>query len=139
MIPAAFVEVDAFPLTPNGKINRHALPEPPAYRAELAADFVAPRSESERIVADIWCEVLAVDSVGVHENFFALGGHSLLATRVLARMRQAFEVELNLRTIFELPTVAGLARAIDEMPRDDMPAEPALKALDRDLHRVVRP
>jgi acyl carrier protein len=136
MVPAAFVTVEEFPLTPNGKIDRDALPEPPAHQAALDDDFVEPASETEQIIADIWCDILSLESVGATENFFALGGHSLLATRVLARMRQTFEVELTLRTVFEHPTVAGLARAVESGQRESVPA---LTALDRSQNRVALP
>ena len=137
MVPAAFMAVTEFPLTPNGKIDRDRLPEPPAHDAELSTDFVEPRSGTERVVADIWCDVLSLESVGADENFFELGGHSLLATRVLARMRQRFEIELTLRTIFEFPTVAGLAMAVDDAgARDGAGDVPALRPVDRSRHRV---
>ena len=124
------------PLTPNGKVDRASLPEPPVHDAE-AVRSVAPRTENERILAEIWCEVLSVDAVGVHEDFFALGGHSLLATRVLARMREAFDIEVGLRAIFEFSTVAGLARVVDEAkPAEDTLALPALQS-GRPLRRLA--
>jgi amino acid adenylation domain-containing protein len=113
MIPAAFVRLDAMPLTPNGKVNRQALPAPQYTRIELEGPFVAPRTHAETQVAAIWTEILKLDRVGVYDNFFALGGHSLLATQVVSRLRLAFpHVELPLRLLFEMPTVAGLALAI---------------------------
>ena len=127
------------PLTPNGKVDRASLPEPPVHDAEAVEGFVAPRTENERILAEIWCEVLSVDAVGVHEDFFALGGHSLLATRVLARMREAFDIEVGLRAIFEFSTVAGLARVVDEAkPAEDTLALPALRAVGRAGDRLRR-
>jgi hypothetical protein len=137
MVPSAIVQLDAMPLTPNGKVDRALLPDPPVHDAEAVESFVAPRSENERILAEIWCEVLSLDAVGVHENFFALGGHSLVATRVLARMREAFDVEVGLRAIFEFPTVAGLARVVDETtPEHDQAVVPVLQSVDRDRYRV---
>jgi amino acid adenylation domain-containing protein/non-ribosomal peptide synthase protein (TIGR01720 family) len=120
MIPSAFVMLDALPLTPNGKVNRQALPAP-AFAAELEADAVAPRNPVEEVLASIWSAVLGLESLSVHDNFFALGGHSLLATQVIARVRAAFHVELPLRRLFELPTIAGMAGSI----------ETAMKACDR--------
>ncbi len=113
MTPSAFVLLDAFPLTPNGKVNRNALPAPDWTHA--AATHTAPRTTAEAMLAEIWQDVLGAPRVGVHDNFFALGGHSLLATRVISRAQQAFEVAIPLRAIFEAPTVAGLAAAIESI------------------------
>ncbi|HEX2273703.1 MAG TPA: condensation domain-containing protein, partial [Acidimicrobiales bacterium] len=113
MVPTAFVPVDAFPQTPNGKIDRAALPPPPHTRPDLATEWVAPRSPSEEALASIWSEVLGFEGVGVHDDFFELGGHSLLATQVVARAREAFARDLPLRAIFERPTVAALAELVD--------------------------
>jgi acyl carrier protein len=112
MVPSAFVTLDALPLTPNGKVDRRALPAPEG-RPEVTA-FVAPRTPIEEAVAAIWCELLRLDRVGVHDNFFELGGHSLLATRVIARVREVFEVELPLRALFQQPTIAEFAVRISE-------------------------
>jgi amino acid adenylation domain-containing protein len=118
MIPSVFVLVDALPLTPNGKIDRKALPLPDGRRAELGQEWVAPRTEIEELVAQIWCEVLKLDKIGVFDNFFDLGGHSLLGTRVVARLRATFDIDLPLRKLFELPTVAGLAAHVDVLHRN---------------------
>ncbi len=112
MIPAAFVRVDTLPLTPNGKVDRVRLPAPDWTQATTA--HVAPRTPTEETLAEIWQNVLGVPQVGVHDNFFALGGHSLLATRVISRVQQAFQIAIPLRAIFEAPTVAGLAAAVEE-------------------------
>ena len=111
MIPAAFVFVDSLPLTPNGKINRSALPLPGPIRPELQRTFVAPRTPLEASLATIWAELLHLDRVGVHDNFFDLGGHSLLATQVMSRIRDAFQIDIPLRALFEQPTVEELAIA----------------------------
>ncbi len=113
MVPAVFMLLDAFPLTANGKVNRHALPTPDDRRPELDEAFVACRTPTEELLAEIWAQVLGVERVGVHDNFFQLGGHSLLATQVVSRIREAFQVEMPLRRLFEAPTVAGLAESID--------------------------
>jgi amino acid adenylation domain-containing protein/FkbM family methyltransferase len=110
MIPAAFVVLDKLPLSPNGKIDRRALPAPEAPYVEN--DFVAPRDQREEMIAGIWAAVLNVDHVGIHQNFFDLGGHSLLATQVIARLNEAFHVDLPLRSLFESPTVAALAERV---------------------------
>ncbi|HYG09090.1 MAG TPA: non-ribosomal peptide synthetase, partial [Pyrinomonadaceae bacterium] len=115
MVPSSFVILDAVPLTPNGKVNRRALPLPDQARPELEQAFVAPQTELEQVVAGVWREVLGIERVGVDDNFFELGGHSLLATQVVARLSEAFEVELPLRTIFESPTVSGLVATMLQM------------------------
>jgi hypothetical protein len=87
MVPSAFVALDAFPLTPNGKVDRKALPAP-QFAAARSRDFVAPRDPVEELLASIWQELLGIERVGIHDDFFELGGHSLLATRVIARVQQ---------------------------------------------------
>jgi len=112
MVPSAFVTLEALPLTPNGKVDRKALPavDPLDFRAE--DDFVAPRGPLEEQLAEIWRQVLGLVKVGVHDDFFELGGHSLVATRVISRVREDFGVELSLLSLFEAPTIEGLATAI---------------------------
>lgn len=114
MIPSAFVFLDTLPLTPNGKVDRKALPVPDSSRAGLEESYVPPRTVVEEIIAGIWGEVLKVEKVGIHDNFFELGGHSLLATQVMSRLREALQVDLPLRTLFEVPTVAELALNIEQ-------------------------
>ncbi|MCG8671304.1 MAG: amino acid adenylation domain-containing protein [Pseudomonadales bacterium] len=109
MVPGVLVELDAWPLTPNGKIDRKALPEPSLVAQE---GMVAPRNDSEEKIADIWCQVLNLSEVSVTANFFDLGGHSLLATQVVSRLRQAFGVELSVRSLFESPTIEALVNVI---------------------------
>jgi amino acid adenylation domain-containing protein/thioester reductase-like protein len=113
MVPSAFVVLDILPLTPNGKVDRQALPLPAPTRLGLEQPFVAPRTPTEKALARIWAEVLRIERVGIHDNFFALGGHSLLTTQVAFRARHAFQVELPLHCLFEAPTVVGLAQVID--------------------------
>jgi hypothetical protein len=114
MVPSAIVMLDAFPLTPNGKIDTRALPAPADARAQLGVTYVRPRTPAEETLAEIWRTVLSLDRVGIHDNFFELGGHSLLAIRVMARMQDAFHTTLPLRTLFERPTVEELALAITQ-------------------------
>jgi amino acid adenylation domain-containing protein len=112
MIPSAFLLLDALPLMANGKIDRRALPAPNQSRPELEQSYQAPRTPVEQAVAEIWAEVLKVKEIGVHDNFFDLGGHSLLATQVISRVRGGFQVNMPLRTLFEMPTIAELSNAI---------------------------
>jgi acyl carrier protein len=119
MIPSFFVIMDSLPLTPNGKLDRKALPVPEAGLANFEESFVAPRTPSEKMLAGIWCHVLGQKKVGIHDNFFELGGHSLLATQVMSHLRKAFEVELPLRSLFEAPTISGLAIRIAQRQAED--------------------
>jgi amino acid adenylation domain-containing protein len=132
MVPAAFVTLAALPLTPNGKVDRQALPAPEAIAA--AADgWIAPRTPIEEMVAGIWGEILQVSRVERDGDFFALGGHSLLATRVIARVREAFGVELPMRALFEAPTLAALAERIEALVRAGFSlAAPPIVAVSRD-------
>jgi amino acid adenylation domain-containing protein len=118
MLPAAFVLLDTLPLTLNGKVNHTALPIPDQTRSDLAGAYVAPRTPIEEVLVGIWADVLRLRQIGVEDNFFGLGGHSLLATQVIARLREAFQVELPVRALFEAPTPAGLAERIATARRD---------------------
>jgi hypothetical protein len=106
MIPAAWVVLDELPLTPNGKVDRHRLPEP---QMSDPLRYVAPRTPTEEVLAQIWAEVLKLDQVGVEEDFFELGGHSLLATQVITRVRNATQLDVEVRTLFEAPTITEFA------------------------------
>lgn len=114
MIPSIFVSLESMPLTPSGKVDRKALPRPEISREKLAGAYVAPRNETEEKLAQIAARLLNLEKVGVEDNFFELGGHSLLATRFISQIREAFQVELPLRDLFEAPTVAGLAERIKQ-------------------------
>jgi amino acid adenylation domain-containing protein len=114
MVPAVFVLLDAMPLTPNGKIDRRALPVPDQGRPEHGETSVPPRTLVEEVLAEIWGEVLRVEQIGIHDNFFDLGGHSLSATRVMSRVRDAFQVEVSLRSLFEKPTLGEFAVVITQ-------------------------
>jgi acyl carrier protein len=112
MVPAYYLLVEFIPLTPNGKVDRHGLPN--LNLQDLAgANFVEPVSEVEKVVAEIWQSVLKVEQVGLNDNFFNLGGHSLLATRVLARVKATYQMELPLRSLFEDPTLGNMTKYIE--------------------------
>jgi len=108
MVPSAFVPLDRLPLTANGKLAREALPAPAADRTP-GTTFLAPRSEMEKTIAAIWADVLGVDQVGVHDNFFDLGGHSLLLAKVMPRIQETITKELTMLNLFEYPTISELA------------------------------
>ncbi|MDJ0843783.1 amino acid adenylation domain-containing protein [Crocosphaera sp.] len=111
MIPAAFVTLESFPLTPNGKIDYRALP---AHNfSAFQRKYVAPRTPTEEIIANIWKQVLSLKSVGIHDNFFELGGHSLLGTQIISRIRDSLKIEVSLKLLFECPTIAELSEHIE--------------------------
>jgi acyl carrier protein len=112
MIPTAIVAMDALPLTPTGKVNRLVLPEPGSSLRELAGSIVPPRNPMESDLARIWEDILQVEQIGVHDNFFDLGGHSLLATRAVSRIHQEFHVDLKLTQFFDMPTISELAEGL---------------------------
>ena len=112
LVPNTFVVLDSLPLTPNGKCDRRSLPAPETQ--ELSDHYIAPQSPTEEILAQIWAQVLKIERVGKEDNFFELGGHSLLATQVMSRLRETFQVELPLRSLFTAPTIAALALEIEQ-------------------------
>jgi aryl carrier-like protein len=119
MVPGVMVVMDALPRTPNGKIDRRALPD----AAEAGHEYVAPRTPEEEVLAAVWAEVLGVERVGVHDHFFELGGHSLLVMQVVARVRQSLGVDLPVRTLFESPTLEAAAAALVEIQLAQVSAE----------------
>ena len=121
MVPSTFVFLDVFPLTPNGKVDRKALPVPRVGR--VIDQYVAPHRVVEEILAGIWTEALGVTPIGPHDNFFDLGGHSLLATQVMSRVRAAFQIELPLRSLFDFPTIEEFAAVIDQVTAQDAGAQ----------------
>jgi amino acid adenylation domain-containing protein len=112
MTPSAFVHLDAFPLTANGKLDRKALPAPDGSRSAVTTAYVAPQTPVEQTLASIWCEVLGVERTGLDDDFFDLGGHSLLAVRMLARTQESFGASLQLSRVFEHSTLRELAAAV---------------------------
>ncbi|WP_158623345.1 non-ribosomal peptide synthetase [Corallococcus sp. CA053C] len=137
MVPSAFVLLATLPLTGSGKVDRRALPAVTAGALESPAEWVAPRTETEKTLARIWCEVLELERVGIHDDFFELGGHSLLATRVMTRVSTAFHREVPLRWLFELSTVARLGAELDKGHEgESRPREPALTRVAREVVTV---
>ncbi|MEW6737530.1 MAG: amino acid adenylation domain-containing protein, partial [Acidobacteriota bacterium] len=121
MLPSAFVMMECLPLTPNGKVNRRALPAPQLADTMIASEgYLAARSPIEEIVVEIWTSVLNIDPIGVNDNFFELGGHSLLATQLMSRVRDTLRIEIALRSLFEYPTVAGLAKKIETLNEEGL-------------------
>jgi amino acid adenylation domain-containing protein len=120
MVPVAFVVMAELPLSPNGKINQRALPDPHQGRVDLEATFVVPQTEVERIIAATWQEVLDVDRIGIHDNFFDLGGHSLLIVQVYSKLRQVLDRAFSIIDLFQYPTICSLAKylstQLDELP-----------------------
>ncbi|NET43358.1 non-ribosomal peptide synthetase [Okeania sp. SIO2B3] len=113
MLPSGYVVLSEMPLTANGKVDRKALAAVDVSSSSVSTEFVAPETKTQKGLAQIWGQVLGIEKVGIHDNFFDLGGHSLMATKVLARIPQVFGVELPLRILFELPVVAKLAEYIE--------------------------
>ncbi len=114
MVPSGFVLLDNLPLTPGGKVDLRALPSPDRARRENSQPFVAPVTPLEKSLAEVWTAVLGITQAGLHDNFFESGGHSLLATQLISRLRELFQVEIQLRQLFEHPTIAGIAGAIEK-------------------------
>ena len=112
MVPSVIVNLESLPLTPNGKVDRKALPAVSQERMVSSAEYIAPRNADEQAIAQICAEVLNLERVGVHDNFFDLGGNSLIATRLIFQLQEHFQVKLPLMRLFESPTISGLADAI---------------------------
>jgi acyl carrier protein len=114
MVPAVFVPLEAIPLSANGKVDRRALPRPDFSRPDAERVFVAPRGPVEEEVAEMWRDLLRIDRISVFDNFFELGGHSLLLIQIASRIQRVFHVELTLRILFNVPTIAEMATTISE-------------------------
>jgi len=136
MVPAAFVTLGALPLNSSGKVDHRALPAPDASRPELAAAYAPPETAAEEGVAAIWCEVLGLERVGIHDDFYELGGHSLLLPQVMHRLQRDFEVEVPLISLVEETTVAGLALTVEELLLEQIERELAL-AGDGEREEIV--
>lgn len=130
MIPTVFVSLDELPKTPIGKVDRKSLPAPDQDRPDLAKAYVAPTNPVEQMIADLWAEILGVECVGIYDNFFDLGGHSLMATQIITRIKNIFQVDISLRQLFELPTVANLALVVAKAQTEQVDAEQLSGLLD---------
>ncbi|MEH1861785.1 MAG: amino acid adenylation domain-containing protein [Nostoc sp.] len=113
MVPSAFVLLDALPLTPNGKVARLTLPAPDTTRPDLEENFVAPRTQIEKVLAEVWSEALGLEQIGIYDKFLELGGHSLLAIQIINRLREILNVELPVSSLFLSPTIAEQAKRIE--------------------------
>jgi aryl carrier-like protein len=127
MVPAVIVELAELPLSPNGKVDRKRLPKAEAAKPRAAEDIVAPRTEIEHFLAEVWQEFLKVSTVGVEDNFFDVGGHSLMVVQIHARLAKRFS-DLKLVDLFSYPTISALAKYL-ERPQDDSALE--LEAMER--------
>ncbi|MBD1879528.1 non-ribosomal peptide synthetase [Coleofasciculus sp. FACHB-T130] len=135
MVPSAFMFLEALPLTANGKIERGALPVPENLSSS-AVVYIAPRNPVEEKLAQLWTEVLDLERVGIYDNFFELGGNSLVATQLISKVRRTFQVEIPLRNLFELPTIAGLAESISQTKESNADAQKAaIQPISRTAHR----
>ena len=136
MLPADFVLLDALPLTPNGKLDYRALPAPNQERPALEIAYVPPHTPTETVLTAIWMDVLDLDRIGIHDNFFELRGHSLLAVQVIARLEEIFPVAVPLRQIFDTPTVAQLAQQIEALCAEAQVDAGAVAQLFIDLNEL---
>ncbi|HYX25073.1 MAG TPA: amino acid adenylation domain-containing protein, partial [Thermoanaerobaculia bacterium] len=133
MVPSSFVLLDALPLSANGKVDRRRLPAPDVARPETGQSLVGPRNATEARLVEIWSELLGIERIGVDDDFFELGGHSLLATQAVSRVREAFGVELPLRTFFDAPSVAAMAAEVALLRLGSAEAEaPPIAPVPRD-------
>jgi len=138
MVPGIFVVLDQLPRTPSGKLDRRTLIDMEGEHTRLSSTYEAPRGPEEEILVGIWSQVLGVDKVGIHDNFFELGGHSLLATQMVSRMREAFQIEAPLSTLFDEPTISGLAQNIKIIQDEELGLQaPPIIPLPRDGDLVL--
>ncbi len=139
MIPAHFVLLEYLPLSPNGKIDRHALPAPDKQRRTFSSSFVAPQTASEEKVCEIWCEILGLSEIGIHDNFFEIGGHSLALTQIAARLCNVFKVDIPLITLFDRPTIGEIAAYLDQITQQTVLFEIPEMKVCRDAEQTIFP
>jgi hypothetical protein len=142
LVPAQFMQLERMPLTPSGKADRSLLPSPEELEGPCTRTSVTPTNDTESALVSIWRELLACKTVGIHDNFFHLGGHSLLVTQLVSRIMSTFQIEVPVRVVFESPTIAALAKAIDGVQPNEAPPLSAIskgmsQAAARDLLRRV--
>ncbi len=113
MVPSVFAEIEAFPLTPAGKVDRRSLPSPVADRPSLEECFAAPETQMEQEIAELWRNLLGLDEIGIHDDFFNLGGDSLLVVHFVSQARERLGVEIRVGRVFESPTVEALAEHVE--------------------------
>jgi len=121
MVPSTFVMLDVMPLTPNGKVDRNALPEPDGLRPQLETDYAIPQTNTEQSIAKIWQQLLKIDNIGINDNFFDLGGNSLLAVRMLTKLNDIFQLDLAANSILNAPTIANLVKLIEGNVTTELP------------------
>ncbi len=138
MVPSAFVTLDSLPLTPNGKVDRKALPSPEGLRLELAAAYVAPQTELEQMIATVWQEVLRVEKVGMHDNFFDLGGHSLLVVQVHSKLQEILKRNFLMTEMFKYPTISSLVEYLTPKQAEETPVQQSQKRLEMRLKSIER-
>ena len=137
MIPSAFMFLNTLPLTPTGKIDRRALPEPEIIALDQATDFVAPRNLTEEIIAKIWAEILELQQIGIHENFFDSGGHSLLAMQLISKLSKALNQTISVKNLFLYPTIAKLSETIEKtLRKPETPGPEPLSTLQETERKV---
>jgi hypothetical protein len=137
MMPVSYVSVPTIPLTPNGKVDPKALPDPQNQEAQNHYEYVAPRDETETILCKLWGEILKLDRVGIDDDFFAIGGHSLLAMQAIGSIRAALRMEIPLRNLFEAPTVRELAQLLQKTRTNPpSPDVPAISRAARERYKV---
>ena len=137
MIPSAFVFLEAMPITPNGKIDYRSLPAPDTSIVQLGSEFVLPSNATEELLAKIWTNILRVERVGIHDNFFALGGHSLLSVRLVAEIEKAFNFQIPLSSLFKISTIAEIAELISEQTQGNNSNEDSSLGLNLDDYRAL--
>jgi amino acid adenylation domain-containing protein len=137
MLPSTFVMLDALPLTPNGKVDRRALLASEQTQLDLDTAFVAPRTPRETMLAEVWCQVLGRQQVGIHDNFFELGGHSLQAIQLVAKISTAMHLDISIRSLFLHPTIAALAAALGDLAAASEPSAPPSSRFTTSAHRPL--
>lgn len=138
MLPSSFVVMEALPRTPSGKVDRLALPDADAARAEDSEVYIAPRSAMERSIANIWEELLKVDKVGINDNFFGLGGHSLLLAHAHSKVMETLRVKVSMIDMFKYPTIGALAQHLSEQGNSPAAAEPSRNQAETRIEALNR-